>query len=322
MKEKKNAVTISICMIVRNEEAVLDRCLKSIEGVYDQLVIVDTGSLDNTIAIAKNYTDEVYLVPWENDFGKARNKAFSYAKCDYVMYMDADDVLPEKEKEKLMALKLRLATMEDSSRPRTITMLYDVPEAGGISSRTRMMARHEGPYWVGVIHERVYCEEPVIETDILILHRKLVLPPADRNCNIIRSIPMESLKCDIWLCAQCYLDMLLAGHFDEAKEYYRIISEEYDQEVELIFSTITTLIHHKLWEQALELIELADSHKVNDNNLAALLCQQGVKACLGMDRLKEAIAYNERVLKLAPDNTAALLNRAFLEKKRKEQQII
>ena len=88
MKDK-----IIVCMIVKNEEDVLDRCLKSLEGV-DEIVICDTGSTDNTVEIAKKYTDKVYTdYEWNNNFAEARNHALS--KCDegWILSFDADDVL-------------------------------------------------------------------------------------------------------------------------------------------------------------------------------------------------------------------------------------
>ena len=241
MPEYRPAISLSICMIVRNEEAVLARCLESVRGAWDQLVVVDTGSEDRTVEIARRYTPEVYCEPWENDFGKARNSSYSYARCDYIMYMDADDVLPDAEREKLLQLKRDLAAMPEAERPRTLLMPYDVPEAGGVSFRSRMVARHEGPYWTGAIHECMYLEDPTRQTDILFLHRKAVQPPKDRNCNIIRAIPRETLRRNFWLSAQCFLDMVLAGHGEEAEEYFGLCSSSREAEQETCLQLASTL---------------------------------------------------------------------------------
>ena len=97
--------TISLCMIVKNEEAILDRCLSSIKGIVDEIIIVDTGSNDNTKKIAYKYTDKVFDFEWVQDFSKARNFSFSKATKDYIMWLDADDVILKEDYIKLEQLK-------------------------------------------------------------------------------------------------------------------------------------------------------------------------------------------------------------------------
>ena len=107
-------ISISLCMIVKNEEKLLKRCLDSYRPVCDEIVIVDTGSTDRTKEIAAGYTDLIYDYPWTNDFAAARNFAFSKANCDYIFSADADEVwifiitLPYAASKKLFCLKLTL----------------------------------------------------------------------------------------------------------------------------------------------------------------------------------------------------------------------
>ena len=96
--------TLSVTLICKNEESNLARLLPQLTFA-DEVVIVDTGSTDNTVAVAKNYTNAVYYFAWCNDFSKARNYAISKAKCDYVMWLDADDVIPEKTQKFIMGWK-------------------------------------------------------------------------------------------------------------------------------------------------------------------------------------------------------------------------
>ncbi len=98
---KTSGHTISCCMIVKNEEKFLDKCLTSVKDYVDELIIVDTGSTDSTVDIAKKYTDKVYFHPWENSFSKARNQALSYATCDWVFQIDGDEELMEGSGERL-----------------------------------------------------------------------------------------------------------------------------------------------------------------------------------------------------------------------------
>ena len=84
---------ISLCMIVKDEEALLGRCLESAKSLADEIVIVDTGSADKTVELARRYTDAVYFLPWQGDFSHARNFSFSKATGDYLLWLDADDVI-------------------------------------------------------------------------------------------------------------------------------------------------------------------------------------------------------------------------------------
>ncbi|MEE1490960.1 MAG: glycosyltransferase family 2 protein, partial [Massilioclostridium sp.] len=102
-------MTISLCMIVKNEEDVLARCLDCVQGIADEIVIVDTGSTDRTKEIAGEYTDKVYDFEWIDDFAAARNFSFSKASCDYILWLDADDVLFEEDRQRFVELKQTLS---------------------------------------------------------------------------------------------------------------------------------------------------------------------------------------------------------------------
>lgn len=86
-------ITISLCMIVKNEEEVLDRCLSSIADLMDEIIIVDTGSTDRTKEIARRYTSKIYDFTWTGNFADARNYSFSKASAQYIYCADADEVL-------------------------------------------------------------------------------------------------------------------------------------------------------------------------------------------------------------------------------------
>ncbi len=93
-------ITISLCMIVKNEEKVLARCLESVKDIVDEIIIVDTGSTDKTKEIAYRYTQNVYDFEWIHDFSAARNYSFSKATKDYQMWLDADDIITEENRKK------------------------------------------------------------------------------------------------------------------------------------------------------------------------------------------------------------------------------
>jgi glycosyltransferase involved in cell wall biosynthesis len=82
---------LSVCMIVRDEEELLPQALESVKLLADQIVIVDTGSMDQTVAIAESFGAEVYHHPWSNNFSYHRNQSIGYATGDYVIILDADE---------------------------------------------------------------------------------------------------------------------------------------------------------------------------------------------------------------------------------------
>lgn len=179
-------ITISACMIVKNEENVLDRALQSIKDVVDEIIIVDTGSRDRTKEIASQYTNNIYDFIWCDDFAKARNYSFSKATKDYCMWLDADDVLTKENKEALLQLKETLTP--DVS---VVMMKYDTDfDKFGkpifTYYRERLLRRSDNFYWEGFIHEAISPRGKIEYSDIAITHRKIRPGNPNRNLNIFR----------------------------------------------------------------------------------------------------------------------------------------
>lgn len=102
IEEQKNS--LSVCMIVKNEEENLERCLKSIESISSEIIIVDTGSTDQTISIAKKFGAKIYHFEWNNNFSDARNFALSKVTQKWVLIIDADESISSKDLEKINSL--------------------------------------------------------------------------------------------------------------------------------------------------------------------------------------------------------------------------
>ncbi len=177
-------IKISLCMIVKNESDSLRRCLNSIKDAVDEIVIVDTGSTDDTKNIAYEFTDRVYDFVWIDDFSAARNFSLSKASYDYIMWLDADDVITAENTKKLLQLKQTLtadtaviympyATSFDSSDRVTFTYF-----------RERLVKKANNPVWVEPIHEVINIVGKTYFSDIIIEHRKLQPNAVDRNLKI------------------------------------------------------------------------------------------------------------------------------------------
>ncbi len=148
-------IDLSLCMIVKNEESVIGRCLDSIKDVVDEIIIVDTGSTDKTKEIVRKYTDKLYDFKWIEDFAAARNYSFSKATKEYVMWLDADDVITQKDKVGLLKIKKSLSSTIDM-----VFMKYNVAfdEDGKPTYsyfRERIFKRKNNYKWVGEIPEGV-----------------------------------------------------------------------------------------------------------------------------------------------------------------------
>jgi len=89
--KSENKITLSVCMIVKNEADFLQECLESIKDIAYEIIIIDTGSSDETLEIAKKYTSKVYNFEWTKDFSKARNESLKYASGDWILYIDGDE---------------------------------------------------------------------------------------------------------------------------------------------------------------------------------------------------------------------------------------
>lgn len=87
--------SISLCMIVKNEERCIERCLDSVASIVDEIIIVDTGSTDRTLELIKKYEVKLYHYVWDNHFANARNYAIDQAKGDYILHLDADEWLED-----------------------------------------------------------------------------------------------------------------------------------------------------------------------------------------------------------------------------------
>ena len=171
-------VSISLCMIVKNEESILRRCLDSVADLMDEIIIVDTGSVDNTKAIAAEYTDKVYDFAWVNDFSAARNFAFSKATKEYIYSADADEVLDEENRHRFKVLKEHLLPEVEIVQMKYGNQLhYGTVYNFDEEYRPKLFKRMREFQWIEPIHETIRTSPVVFDSDIVITH----MPTSDHG---------------------------------------------------------------------------------------------------------------------------------------------
>jgi glycosyltransferase involved in cell wall biosynthesis len=188
-------MTISAALIVKNEERTLGRCLASLDGAVDEIVVVDTGSNDGTMAIAHQHKARVFHFPWRDDFAAARQYAFDQASSDWVFWLDADDVV-------IGADRIRGVT---ASAP---------PEVGGFYWRyilwrdergepthtcwRERCVRNDGSFrWTGRVHEVLVTSQPrsLVKTGEIVVEHRPEVDRADRPDRAHRNLRILEEHC-------------------------------------------------------------------------------------------------------------------------------
>lgn len=143
---------ISACIISKNEEKNIKRCLDSIVNVVDEIILVDTGSTDKTIEIANIYNCKVIQIPWNNSFSEARNISLDNAKCEWILVIDCDEEVDENSKELLISLSHNKEDIDGFG-----VLINNI--IGGIDSyssgHVRFFRNKKEYRYEGIIHEQI-----------------------------------------------------------------------------------------------------------------------------------------------------------------------
>lgn len=219
-------LTLSICMIVKNEADVLERCLTCVDGIADEIVVVDTGSTDGTPEIARRFTPNVYYFDWCDDFAAARNFSFSKATMEYTMWLDADDVIDGENRGRLLELKRTLHPAVDM-----VMMRYEVAFDGQgnptLSYYRERIFRTALQYrWVGAVHEVIPQSGVVEYQEISIQHHKLHPTEPGRNLRIFQKMLAEGKRLDPRQQYYYARELMDHGAYPEAMEQLRRFLDE------------------------------------------------------------------------------------------------
>jgi glycosyltransferase involved in cell wall biosynthesis len=181
-------------MIVKNEENTLARCLNSVRGIVDEIIIVDTGSTDSTKQIASRFTNKIYDFVWVDDFSLARNYSFSKATKDYILWLDADDLILPEDREKFKNLKSSLSSDADVVMMKYNTGSDDNGKSTFSFYRERLSKRNRNFQWREPVHEYLEINGNIINVDICITHGKSSDTHSGRNLKIYENILVKGVN--------------------------------------------------------------------------------------------------------------------------------
>lgn len=156
--------SLSACMIVKNEEKFLAQCLKSIKDTVDEIIIVDTGSTDRTVEIAQSFGAKIYHHPWRNSFSEARNHSLSYATCDWILQLDADEALEQADIPLLHKL-----IQTDSYNAIYVAIYSELPGGQSKHYYSRIFRRGKA-HFDGIVHNQLILKGNAMPSEIRLYH--------------------------------------------------------------------------------------------------------------------------------------------------------
>ena len=245
-------ITVSLCMIVKNESKVLSRCLDSVADLVDEIVIVDTGSTDDTVAIARLYTDRVYDFKWIDDFSAARNYAFSLCECDYIYSADADEILNDENREKFRILKESL-----DPEIEIVQMYYgNQLENGTVYNfdrelRPKLFKRVRKFTWIERVHETVRTDPVVFDSDIEITHKPLS-NHASRDYRVFEDMIRNGEKFSPRLFSFYAKELFVSGEKDDfrkAEDFFTRIADGEETTPDDLRIAICIVVKAAYWRQ-------------------------------------------------------------------------
>ncbi len=218
-------ITVSVCMIVKNEEAQLRQCLQSLLPIADEIIIADTGSTDRTKEIAAEFTDKIYDFPWIDDFAAARNFVFSKATKDYIYTADADEVIDSenialfKKVKQVLLPEIEIVQMYYLNLMETNTAYNSKREL-----RPKLFKRLRTFEWINPVHETVRLMPNVYDSDIEIQHLAKG-SHAKRDFATFQKALRKGMRLDKVLHGMYAKELFIAGDTEDLREAENFFTE-------------------------------------------------------------------------------------------------
>ncbi len=285
-EDKSSESTISLCMIVKDEENNLKKCLESVRDVVSEIIVVDTGSTDNTVKIARSHGARVIEHKWEDDFSKARNESIKNASSDWILFLDADEILDKssflflkslKKSEEPVAYYVKIVNISDNVSEDQSSEHYSL----------RLFNNQKGFKFTGCIHEQLRL------TDKGLKYSRVLSTVTVKHTGYARSVMKHKNKN-----SRNYnlLKKAISSEPDNAFNYYNMGVYYYsNQKYEEAIKSFDTMIE-KLDGKVTSYLPFAYSFESS--------------SLVSLKRYRKAVEYAKRALEIAPDLKDALYNLA------------
>ncbi len=285
----KREHTVSLCLIVKNEEKTLKRCLQSVVDLVDEIIVVDTGSEDESVNIAKEFGAKIGTFKWNQNFSEARNYAISLATKEWIFFIDADEYLRREDSVKL------IQAFNDFSYDSYVVKVLSLNTVDDYQNllmnlNHRIFKNHKGFYYSGPIHEQLQCENNIEQQDNF-----KIIDVGFYHTGYIREVVNEKHKTDR------NLEILTKLAKKDPTNDYNLfnLATEYSQMNQI--------------QEALELYDTVYRHANFSLGFMPKLVIFRIQCLVNLDKLEEALEAIEEGLTIYPDYTELVYYRASIE---------
>ena len=293
----RRTVRVSLTMIVKNEEANLPRCLESVRGLFDEIIVLDTGSTDRTVEIATSFGARVFDFVWVDDFAAARNAALARATGDYAFWLDADDVVEPSEYGMLDRLFAHLQLGDDAAYVIRCACDPDADGGGGatVVDHVRLFPVRENVRWSYRVHEQIL--------------------PALRRAGI------PDRWTDIVIRHTGYTDRALRARKLQRDE--KILLEELEERPKdpfVLFNLGSIAIEREDWQAAIHYLEASLAGSAAEDSITRKLYALISRAHQGLGDTLAALAVCGQGLEVDPQDAELWFRKAFVHRQRGEHE--